>query len=57
MVSRAVTPWSTTEDAPWECAHRKAYREEGHRRGEQNLPTMGQSADSHGYLAMPTRAL
>ena len=52
MVPRAATPESTKEGAPWEHAGRLTYWEEGHGRGEQNLPTVVQSADAYDDRAM-----
>jgi hypothetical protein len=52
MVPRAATPQAAKAGAPWEHAGRMTSWEEGHGRGEQNLPTSVQSADADDDRAM-----
>src|SRR6266850_8114008 len=55
MVPRAATPESAKEGASWEHTRRMTYGEEGHGRGEQNVPTTVQSADAYDDRAMLPR--
>ena len=52
MVPRAATPESAKEAVPWERAGRLTDWKESHGRGEQNVPTVVQSADADDDRAM-----